>query len=223
LEDLVKRGHLREYIQDNERNNRGIVTQARNEQKTDQAMSLETINAIHGVIDRAQISRNTRRANISTTMMIEKSSPIKPEGELVSIKQHSKGERSEITFSDTDLVGVASPNDDPLVIKVRIGAQNVKRVMVDPGSLNDVINKNLFIKLKEVRLKKLGHPLYSFAMHPTWPLGTVQFNVKLGPRSVLVNFVVVDIEAPFNVIFGRNWIGTMGAIPSTIHQKLKYV
>jgi hypothetical protein len=39
----------------------------------------------------------------------------------------------------------------------------------------------------------------------------------------MINFVVVDIEAPFNTILGRTWLGAMKAVSSTFHQKLKFV
>jgi hypothetical protein len=128
-----------------------------------------------------------------------------------------------VSFSDADLAGVALPHNDPLVIKVRIDVQNVKRVLVDTGSDLDVIYKNLFEKMKSVPLQKMDHPIYSCALSPIWPLGVVTLNVKLGPKSVPVNFVVLDVVAPYNAILGRSWIGAMKVVTSTIHQKLKYV
>jgi hypothetical protein len=89
-----------------------------------------------------------------------------------------------------------------LVIKCRIDVQNVKRVLIDPESSTDIIYKNLFDKMKGVRLKRIGHPIYSFSGQPIWPLGVASLNVKLGPKTITVDFVVVDVEAPFNVILG---------------------
>ena len=77
--------------------------------------------------------------------------------------------------------------------------------------------------MKSVSLQKMDHPIYSCALSPIWPLGVVTLNVKLGPRSVPVNFVVLDVVAPYNAILGRSWIGAMKVVTSTIHQKLKYV
>jgi hypothetical protein len=45
----------------------------------------------------------------------------------------------------------------------------------------------------------------------------------LGPKVVPAEFVVLDTETPYNAILGRPWISAMGAVPSTVHQKLKYV
>jgi hypothetical protein len=134
-----------------------------------------------------------------------------------------RGHTPSVSFSDADLAGVALPHNDPLVIKVRLDVQNVKRVLVDTGSNLDVIYRNLFVKMKPVPLQKIDHPIYSFTLLPTWPLGTVTLNVKLGPRTVPVNFVVLDTDALYNAILGRSWIHAMKVVSSTIHQKLKYV
>jgi hypothetical protein len=74
--------------------------------------------------------------------------------------------------------------------------------MIDPGSSTDVIYKNLFDRMRGIKLKKIDHLIYSFACKPTWPLGVVSLNVKLGPRAITTDFLVVDVEASFNAILG---------------------
>ena len=39
---------------------------------------------------------------------------------------------------------------------------------------------------------------------------------------VEVDFIVVDSFSPYTVIMGRPWLHTLGAISSTLHQKVKY-
>jgi hypothetical protein len=163
------------------------------------------------------------RSSISTALMVERSMPVNPDGNPITIQPFARGEKHMIYFSDDDLLGVAQPHNDPLVIKVRIDVQNVKRVMIDPGSSTDVIYKTLFDRMRGIKLKKTDHPIYSFACKPTWPLGVASLNVKLGPRSVTTDFLVVHVEAPFNAILGRPWIGAMRVVPSHIHQNLKFI
>ena len=38
-----------------------------------------------------------------------------------------------------------------------------------------------------------------------------------------VNFIVVDAYSPYTVIEARPWLHTMGAVPSTLHLKVKYL
>ena len=41
-------------------------------------------------------------------------------------------------------------------------------------------------------------------------------------ETVEVNFIVVDAYSPYTVIVARPWLHTLGAISSTLHQKIKY-
>ena len=77
-------------------------------------------------------------------MMVEQATFGNPEDNPVTIQKLKRGQVPSVSFSDADLAGVALPHNDPLVIKVRINVQNVKRVLVDTGSYLDVIYKNLF-------------------------------------------------------------------------------
>ena len=38
-----------------------------------------------------------------------------------------------------------------------------------------------------------------------------------------VNFIVVDAYSPYTTIVARLWLHTMGAVPSTLHLKVKYL
>ena len=42
-------------------------------------------------------------------------------------------------FSDEDKIGTIQPHDDALVITLRIGCYDVKRVMVDQGSAAEIM------------------------------------------------------------------------------------
>ena len=42
------------------------------------------------------------------------------------------------------------------------------------------------------------------------------------PQKVIVTFIVVDSFSPYMAILGRPWIHAMGAIPLTLHMKVKF-
>ena len=44
-----------------------------------------------------------------------------------------------IAFGNLDLVGTTQPHDDALVVTLRIGGFNVKRVMIDQGSGTEIM------------------------------------------------------------------------------------
>ena len=37
-----------------------------------------------------------------------------------------------------------------------------------------------------------------------------------------VDFIVVDVYSPYTAIVARPWLHTLGAVSSTLHQKIKY-
>ena len=51
-------------------------------------------------------------------------------------------------FSEEDARGIKQPHDDPLVIMVMIERFNTRRVLVDNGSLVDIIYLSAFQQLK---------------------------------------------------------------------------
>ena len=48
-----------------------------------------------------------------------------------------------LSFSDEDKIGTIQPHDDALVVTLRIGGYDVKRVMVDQGSDAVIMYPNL--------------------------------------------------------------------------------
>ena len=41
-------------------------------------------------------------------------------------------------------------------------------------------------------------------------------------KEVVVTFKVVALFSPYTAILGRPWIHAMGAVPSTLHVKVKF-
>ena len=70
-------------------------------------------------------------------------------GETLEVQVVSKLPRLDttITFSDADLEGCQHPHDDPLVIRVMVANKTVHRVLIDNGSLADIIFASVFDKM----------------------------------------------------------------------------
>ena len=49
-----------------------------------------------------------------------------------------------LSFSEEDKIGTTQPHDDVLLITLRIGDYDVKRVMVDGGGIAEVIYPDLY-------------------------------------------------------------------------------
>ena len=54
------------------------------------------------------------------------------------------------------------------------------------------------------------------------PKGMIRLPIQIGPEIVEVNFIVVDTYSPYTAIDGRPWLHTLGAIASSLHQKVKF-
>ncbi|XP_023904826.2 uncharacterized protein LOC112016497 [Quercus suber] len=127
-------------------------------------------------------------------------------------------------FSDADKVGTVQPHDDALVVTLRIGGCDVKRVMVDQGSAAEIMYPDLYrgLNLKLSDLTPYSSPLISFEGRVVTPKGQIRLPVQIGSEVVEVDFIVVDVFSPYTAIVARPWLYVLGAVSSTLHQKVKY-
>ena len=67
-------------------------------------------------------------------------------------------------FSNENKVGTIQPHDDALVVTLRIGGYDVKRVLVDQGSGAEIMYPNLYkeLNLRPEDLTAYDSPLVSF-------------------------------------------------------------
>ena len=144
------------------------------------------------------------------------------------LNQDSKRARVELPlvmgFSDEDKIGTIQPHDDALVITLRIGGYDVKRVMIDQGSAAEIMYPDLYkgLNLKAEDLTPYSSPLVSFEGKIIIPKGQVRLSVQTGSEVVEIDFIVVDAYSPYTAIIARPWLHTLGAVSSTLHQKVKY-
>ena len=127
-------------------------------------------------------------------------------------------------FSDEEKIGTIQPYDDALVVMLRIGGYNVKRVMIDQGSATDIMYPDLYkrLNLKPENLTAYSSPLVSFEGRMVVPKGQIRLAVQTGTDVMEVDFIVVDVFSPYMAIMGKPWLHTLGAVFSTLHQKVKY-
>ena len=127
-------------------------------------------------------------------------------------------------FSDEDKIGTIQPHDDALVITLRIGGYDVKRVMVDQGSAAEIMYPDLYkgLNLKAEDLTPYSSPLVSFEGKIIIPRSQVRLPVQTGSEVVEVDFIIVDAYSPYTAIVARPWLHTLGVVSSTLHQKVKY-
>ena len=96
--------------------------------------------------------------------------------------------------------------------------------MVDQGSAVEIMNPDLFkgLSLKPKDLTTYSSPLVSFEGKMVVPKGQIRLPVQTGSDVVEMDFIVVDAFSPYTAIMGRPWLHSLGAVSSTLHQKVKY-
>ena len=83
---------------------------------------------------------------------------------------------------------------------------------------------NLFkgLELKDQDLTKYDTPLVSLDGRVVIPQGQISLLVSMEGKEVMVTFIVVNLISSYTVILGRPWIHAIGAVPSTLHMKVKF-
>ena len=129
-----------------------------------------------------------------------------------------------LSFSNKDKVGTIQPHDDALVVKLKIGGYDVKKVMVDQGSGIEIMYPDLYkgINLKPEDLRAYDSPLVSFDRKVVIPRGQIRLPVQAGSEVVEVDFIVVDAYSPYTAIVAKPWLYALGVVSSILHQKVKY-
>ncbi|XP_075664630.1 uncharacterized protein LOC142634220 [Castanea sativa] len=96
--------------------------------------------------------------------------------------------------------------------------------MIDQGSGVDVMYPDLYrvLGLKKEDLSKYDMPLMGFNGHMVIPEGQISLLVSTEGKKVTVTFIVVISFSPYTKILGRPGIHDMGAMPSTLHVKVKF-
>ena len=128
----------------------------------------------------------------------------------------------DIVFTKADARWVHHSHVDALVITDRISNSNVHRLMVDDGSIVDILYLNTCkrIGLAESDLNPTTSPLYGFTGDHVVPKGTAKLTITVGeyPRTstVVANFLIVDCPSAINRIIGRPLLKALKAVTSII-------
>ena len=100
----------------------------------------------------------------------------------------------------------------------------MKRVLVDQGSVVELMYPDLYkgLNLKPEDLTAYDFPLVSFEGKTVTLRGQIRLTIQTGSDVVEVDFIVVDAYSPYTAKVARPWLHALGAVSSTLHQKVKY-
>ena len=120
-------------------------------------------------------------------------------------KRSKKGGSLILGFLDEDKRGTIQPHDNALVVTLRIGGFEVRRVLVDPSSAIEVMYPDLYkgLNLKLEDLTAYDSPLINFEGKTVVPKGQIRLPIQTESEVVEVDFIMVDAYSPYTAIVAR--------------------
>ncbi|XP_015075903.1 uncharacterized protein LOC107020089 [Solanum pennellii] len=133
-------------------------------------------------------------------------------------------EVNRITFSDDELPKEGTGHNQGLHITVKCELSYVIRVLIDGGSGANICPLSTLQKLNvsAERVRPNNVCVRAFDGSKTDVIGEIELVLTIGPVDFTVNFQVLDINASYNLLLGRPWVHRAGAVPSTLHQMIKF-
>ncbi|PKI42783.1 hypothetical protein CRG98_036829 [Punica granatum] len=129
------------------------------------------------------------------------------------------------SFSDDELPSEGWAHSRALHIVCKCNNFIIGRVMIDNGSALNVCPvstlKQMNVDLNRVRPSKTAVRAFDGSRREV--NGEIDLLIDVGPCSFSVTFQVLDIPNAFSLLLGRPWIHSTGAVPSSMHQRIKFI
>ncbi|KAI4311167.1 hypothetical protein MLD38_036084 [Melastoma candidum] len=100
----------------------------------------------------------------------------------------------------------------------------ISKVLIDGGSGVNIIplavDQRLNINLEKLSQSNLTIRAFDGAKRQAH--GEVTLEIKVGPTLFSTQFQILETAGSFNMLLGRPWIHQAGAVPSTLHQMVRF-
>ncbi|XP_052477697.1 uncharacterized protein LOC105793435 [Gossypium raimondii] len=130
-----------------------------------------------------------------------------------------------ISFSDDEIPPGGMGSTRALHITARCKGCILPGVLVDNGSALNVLPLSTLNRLPvdSSHMKSCQNVVRAFDGTERGVMGRIDIPLLIGPTIYEVDFLVMDIKPSYSCLLGRPWIHSAGAVPSSLHQKLKLV
>ena len=110
----------------------------------------------------------------------------------------------------------------PLFIRAKVGTHGVNKVLVDGGAAVNLMPHFMLKKLgiQDVDIKPHNMVLSNYEGKVGHTLGVIQVDLTVRSSCRPTMFMVIEAKANYNLLLGREWIHGVGAVPSSMHQRL---
>jgi len=124
-----------------------------------------------------------------------------------SLSEEVDFQGTSILFEEKETQDLERPHDDALVITLDVANFEVSRILIDTGSSVDLIFLSTLERMGISKADVVGSPspLVAFTSESAMSLGTIKLPVLAGKISKIVDFVVFNKPAIYNIILGTPW------------------
>ncbi|XP_077249078.1 uncharacterized protein LOC143888502 [Tasmannia lanceolata] len=144
--------------------------------------------------------------------------------ELVSVVSVARAAKT-LSFTDSDFPPEGKDHTKPLRITVICNKKKVPEVLIDNGSALNVcpLSTTTTLSFRPESFVPSDQGILAYDGTRRDVIGTLVTEVQIGGEEFDIEFQVLDIKATFLLLLGRPWLHKVGAVPSTLHQKLKFI
>ncbi|GAU16655.1 hypothetical protein TSUD_326050 [Trifolium subterraneum] len=224
IEDLIRRGHLRKFLEDAAKGQIALPKQTPNQQKgegdgrNNGEKQRVAVNTISGGFAGGGESNSARKRYVRKSRF-----------EVCSVVSSTFPHTPEISFNPEDARDVIPHNDDPLVIPVQILNCGVKRVFIDSGSSADIQYWDAYkaMRLSDEQPNPYSGTLVGFVGEQVDVMGHITLYTTFGEdknaKTIKVRYLVVNaLFTSYNIIIWRSTFNALGAVMCTLYLSIKY-
>jgi len=130
-----------------------------------------------------------------------------------------------LTFTEDEIPSEGRGHNKALHISVKCMDYVLARVLIDNGSSLNVMPKTTLDKIycEGAHLRPSSMVVRAFDGSRREVIGEIELPIQVGPCTFQIVFQVMDILPAYSCLLGRPWIHSAGVVPSTLHQKLKFM
>ncbi|XP_074278447.1 uncharacterized protein LOC141602037 [Silene latifolia] len=164
-----------------------------------------------------------RQALLQALMNMTVSPHTTPDDVVSFVAQNQPRLTNAVTFSDEDLPSFRPQHCLAMYITVECRHKRLPMTLVDDGSAVNVLplRTAFILGLEKSDFAPTTQTVRAFDGTVRRVSGLVTLCVNMGKVERKVNFQVIDVASSFNILLGRPWIHTAGAVSSTLHRKIK--
>ncbi|XP_019423055.1 PREDICTED: uncharacterized protein LOC109332528 [Lupinus angustifolius] len=130
-----------------------------------------------------------------------------------------------ISFSDQEIPSEGMGHTNPLHISIMYQNCLIGKVLIDNGSSLNVMSKRTLSRLPvdASYMRPSSMVVKAFDGSNRDVMGEMELPIKIGPCTFQIVFHIMDINPSYSCLLGRPWIHASGAVPSTLHQRVKFI